>query len=387
MFIPNILFAQVGAWDDAPKKLVDLYKSAYKKARNNDIQKAINDLTIAIEIDSNYRAAYSFRGQLYRRINENSNALLDYSKALQISDYNYFTTIKDIGYIRFDLKDYDESFKIFNDLEKRGVDIGVKYMKAISAYYLEDYEMAIEGFNNSILFDHQEGNWLGEEGETKACYYRANSKLKLKKHEEAIKDYNIVISRNKSPFYDISHYERGLAKKSLNIPYVTDFYKSCELGYSIACFTDSSKKDVIKLPKPATVLRIPLKKLKKKITYNSKNDSYKFKNLILKTDDQEDGWLSIIIKASSISNIHKVVRITINNFCVLPILNIEYKDGKGINHEIWNDESKGYWDSFESDHSISTILLDFNEIEYIEIYEDECGVEPIDLVFECFPIE
>ena len=184
-----------------------------KLARNNDIQKAINDLTIAIEIDSNYRAAYSFRGQLYRRIKKNSNGLLDYSKAIEISDYNYFRTIKDIGYIRFDLKDCDESFKIFNDLEKKVVDIGVKYMKVISAYYLEDYEMAIEGLNNSILFDHQEGNWLGEEGETKACYYRANSKLKLKKYEEAIKDYDIVISRNKSPFYDKSHYEKKKKKK------------------------------------------------------------------------------------------------------------------------------------------------------------------------------
>ena len=34
---------------------------------------------------------------------------------------------------------------------------------------------------------------------------------------------------------------------------------------------------------------------------------YKLKGLILKTDDQEDGWHPIAIKASLISNIHKVV--------------------------------------------------------------------------------
>ena len=182
IFISSTLFSQKERWDNAPKVLVDLYKSAYEKYIKNDIQESINDLTIAIKIDSNYRSAYAFRGQLYKDQKLYSKAFLDYSKALEISDYNSLSTLKDIGYIKFELQEYDESFKIFNKLEKGGVDVGTKYMKAISAYYLEDYKTAIEGFNKSIIFDHQEGNWLGYKGETKACYYRANSKLKLNKY-------------------------------------------------------------------------------------------------------------------------------------------------------------------------------------------------------------
>lgn len=384
--IPNSLISQIGAWDDAPKELVDLYSLAYEKSRNNETKQAIDVLTNAIAIDSNYRAAYALRGGLYRKIKDDKNALLDFSKALEIGDYNSFRTIGDIGYLRFDLKEYAASFEIFNKLEKGGVDIGVKYMKAISAYYLEEYEIAIQGFNNSILFHHNEGNWLGEEGETKACYYRANSKLKLNKYEEAIKDYDIVISRAYSPFYALAHYERGLAKKSLNKPFVSDFYKSCELGYGIACFVDSSKEVAIKLPKPTSVWKTSVKKLIKKSTYDSENDNYEYKGLILKIEEEEiEHIYSLELKASSISNTHKVVRLTSNNACIVPIFSTIYnKDGKFINHEILNHEYD--WEQ-DSDRRCSITLLNFNEIEYIKIHEDECGLYNTDIVIECFTIE
>ena len=118
--IPNSLISQIGAWDDAPKELVDLYSLAYEKSRNNETKQAIDVLTNAIAIDSNYRAAYAFRGGLYRKIKDDKNALLDFSKALEIGDYNSFRTIGDIGYLRFDLKEYAASFEIFNKLEKGG---------------------------------------------------------------------------------------------------------------------------------------------------------------------------------------------------------------------------------------------------------------------------
>ena len=300
IFISTSLFSQKNRWDNASKELVDLYKSAYEKNRKNEIQEAINDLTKAIEIDSNYRSAYTFRGQLYKGQKLYSKAFLDYSKALEISDFNSFSTLKDIGYIRFELEEYDESFKIFNKLEKKdGVDIGTKYMRAISAYYLEDYETAIEGFNKSIIFDHQEGNWLGYKGETKACYYRANSKLKLNKYEEAIKDYNLVISREKSPYKSKAYYERGFAKKQLNLTYQIDFYKSCELGYEIACYRDSSRISKIKLPDPDNILKISFKKLFKKATYSYEDNIYQYKGLVLKIEKEQfdDGWIpSIKIK-------------------------------------------------------------------------------------------
>ena len=387
IFISSSLFSQKNRWDNASKELVDLYKSAYEKYRKNEIQEAINDLTNAIEIDSNYRSAYAFRGQLYKVQKLYSKAFLDYSKALEISNYNSFSTLKDIGYIRFELEEYDESFKIFNKLEKKdGVDIGTKYMRAISAYYLEDYETAIEGFNKSIIFDHQEGNWLGYKGETKACYYRANSKLKLNKYEEAIKDYNLVISREKSPYKDKAYYERGFAKKQLNLPYQIDFYKSCELGYEIACYRDSSRISKIKLPDPDNILKISFKKLFKKAIYSNKDNTYQYKGLVLKIHKEQfdDGWIpSIEIKASSITSIYEIVRFTVKNACIPSIITTENKNGIfGGNSLLIENDPDIYGDEITY-----LTLLNFNEIKYIEIYEDECGIDNIDLIIEFFNSE
>ena len=383
IFISSTLFSQKERWDNAPKVLVDLYKSAYEKYIKNDIQESINDLTIAIKIDSNYRSAYAFRGQLYKGQKLYSKAFLDYSKALEISDYNSLSTLKDIGYIKFELQEYDESFKIFNKLEKGGVDVGTKYMKAISAYYLEDYKTAIEGFNKSIIFDHQEGNWLGYKGETKACYYRANSKLKLNKYQEAIKDYNLVISREESPFHDKSYYERGFAKKNLNLPYEIDFYKSCELGYEIACYQNSSRISKIKLPDPDNILKISFKKLFKKAIYSYEDNIYQYKDLVLKIDkDQFDGGeaQSLKIKASSITSKYEIVRFTVKNACVPSIITTENKNGIYRQNSLLIENDPDFY----GDEITYLTLLNFNQIEYIQIYEDECGITDIDLIIEFF---
>ena len=383
IFISSTLFSQKERWDNAPKVLVDLYKSAYEKYIKNDIQESINDLTIAIKIDSNYRSAYAFRGQLYKDQKLYSKAFLDYSKALEISDYNSLSTLKDIGYIKFELQEYDESFKIFNKLEKGGVDVGTKYMKAISAYYLEDYKTAIEGFNKSIIFDHQEGNWLGYKGETKACYFRANSKLKLNKYQEAIKDYNLVISREESPFHDKSYYERGFAKKNLNLPYEIDFYKSCELGYEIACYQNSSRISKIKLPDPDNILKISFKKLFKKAIYSYEDNIYQYKDLVLKIDkDQFDGGeaQSLKIKASSITSKYEIVRFTVKNACVPSIITTENKNGIYRQNSLLIENDPDFY----GDEITYLTLLNFNQIEYIQIYEDECGITDIDLIIEFF---
>ena len=124
----------------------------------------------------------------------------------------------------------------------------------------------------------------------------------------------------------------------------------------------------------------------KKSTYNSENDSYEYKGLILKIEEEEiEHIYSLELKASSISNTHKVVRLTSNNACIVPIFSTIYnKDGTFINHEILNHEYD--WEQ-DSDRTCSITLLNFNEIEYIKIYEDECGLYNTDIVIECFTIE
>ena len=330
---------------------------------------------------------HTLLGSVIQRPKLYSKAFLDYSKALEISDYNSFKTLKDIGHIRFELKEYDESFKIFDMLEKMdGLDIGTNYMRAISAYYLGDYETAVEGLNKSIIFDHQEGNWLGYDGETKACYFRANSKLKLNKYIEAIMDYNLVISRRDSPYHDKSYYNRGLAKKQLNLPYQIDFYKSCELGYEIACYQDSSRNSKIKLPDPENILKISFEKLFKKAIYSYEDDIYQYEGLVLKIEKEQfdDGWIqSLEIKASSITSKYKIVRFTVKNACIPSIITTKNKIGIYRKNSLLIENDPEIY----GDETTCLTILNFNEIEYIKFYEDECGIRNIDLIIEFFNIE
>jgi tetratricopeptide (TPR) repeat protein len=403
LFFSSALFSQKEAWNDVPKQLLELYNSAHKKSKINDYLGAINDLTNAINIDSNYRAAYVFRGNMYKNQKDYGKALLDYSKSMEISDYNSFRTLAAIGYVNFELKDYSESFRIFSDIERGGVDVGMKYMKAISAYHLKEYEIAIEWFDKSILWHHNEGNWLGELGELKACYYRANSKLKLKKYLEAITDYDIVISRfgnsttlngNNRDFklYDIAHYERGVAKEKLNLPYLADYYKSCELGYEKSCFLDSSRKVKIDLPSPESVLKLSFERLIKKGNYNLESQTCRYKNFAVKIDSQEYNKkfiTSVEIKASVITSKYNVVKFHVKNACVPPWFILILKNGNQVERKGSNQgiiTTGGSYD-FSEYYSSKMTLLNFNEVESIQIYEDECGLDSIELEIECFSID
>ena len=266
------------------------------------------------------------------------------------------------------------------------------YIKAISEYFDGEYELAIEGFNNSILFDFQEVDSIDVDGginplykpvrdlqrqETIAFYYRANSKLKLKKYEEAIMDYNIVISRNDSlnyfqghtvgyqtgeeqPHQDAAYYGRGLAKKNLKLPYEIDFYKSCEMGYKLACYKDSSKENKIKLPEADDFLKISFT-----------NQIFEAENLIFDEIPYHFSYY-LEIKASSITSKYEIVRFTIKNTCLTPNFVTKYYNGKYMHQSVKNE------------NSISITLLNFNKIDYIQIYENECGIDNMDLIIEFF---
>jgi tetratricopeptide (TPR) repeat protein len=383
------VFAQTESWDNAPKELVGLYNSACAKCKAGDTLSAISDLTKSIQLDSNYRAAYAFRGELYRNQKNYQTALLDFKKALAISDYNSFRTEESIGRLKFDTKEYASSYKIYADLVKRdSVDIAVKYYKALSAYYLKDYSVALSELNNAILFQSSEGNNLGFEVETKAYYYRAQSKLKLKQFAEAIEDYELVISRNPPRFTSLAHYEIGLAKQGLNLSYLGDFYRACEMGVEKACYLDSAKKVKTQLPLAQSSLSIDFDQALKKATLNAEDNFFEFKKTIMEKKEFEDfeSASSIKIKASSISREHNVVKFSFENecYCVAPIFSVKSTNGRFIEQVLSTKEKNS---KRESCARMSTItLLNFDEIEYIEIYEEECGLRDVKMLVEFYTL-
>lgn len=383
------VFGQTESWNNAPKELVDLYNSAYSKCRTGDTLGAITDLTKSIQLDSNYRAAYAFRGEIFRCQKNYQIALLDFKKALAISDYNSFRTEESIGRLKFDAKEYTSSYSIYTDLVKRdSVDIAVKYYKALSAYYLKDYSVALSELNSAIRFQSSEGNNLGFERETKAYYYRAHSKLKLKQYTEAIEDYDLVIDRNSPSFAALAHYELGLAKQSLNLSYLGYFYRACEMGVKNACYLDSAKKVKTQLPSAQSSLNIDFEQVLKNATLNAEDNSFEYKNLVLKIKNYEDieRASSIEIKASSISREHDIVKFYFETecYCIAPVFSIKYKNGKFIEQVLSTKEKKP---KRKSCSRMSTItLLNFNKIEDIKIYEEECGVKHVKLFVEFYSL-
>ena len=140
------------------------------------------------------------------------------------------------------------------------------------------------------------------------------------------------------------------------------------------------------MPDPDNILKISFKKLFKKATYSYEDNIYQYKGLVLKIEKEQfdDGWIpSIKIKASSITSKYEIVRFTVKNACVPSIITTENKNGiYGGNSLLIENDPDIYGDEITY-----LTLLNFNEIKYIEIYEDECGIDNIDLIIEFFNSE
>lgn len=388
------LQAQKEAWDSAPQKLTTLYSAAHIEHRKGNFSGAVDALTKAINLDSNYRAAFAFRADIYRKLGEYERALENYSRSLKISDYNCFRTFTSMGYIEFELKHYAKSFELFDALEKEGVDVGVKYMKGVSAYKLRKYKVAIKSFDKCINFPQGEANRLSELEQASAYYYRGDSKRMLGLHVEAVPDYDIVILRmmksqsmtnKKSQVYANAYYERGLSKKSLKRPYVADFYKACELGLEEACFLDPARSLKTSLGDPESVTKVSLGKCFKKGVYDSASQSIKYKNTALKVDSQQykDNFIyEVIINASELRNQHKTVRFNFDGACVPVRFWVKYKGDKYTQKRLLSKEVKGKSKGWYTKSTLT--LFDFDEIEYFKIIEDECGLGPVKLEMEFF---
>ena len=70
-----------------------LFNSAYDKAQKGDINDAINDLNLAIDIDNSFAEAYYNRG-LLKLLIEDISAIADLSKAGELGIYSAYNIIK-----------------------------------------------------------------------------------------------------------------------------------------------------------------------------------------------------------------------------------------------------------------------------------------------------
>lgn len=399
-----IVFRSFGIF--AQTSAVDFYNAAEDKVKLGFVSEAISDYTQAIELDSSYADAYQSRGFLLERINDDSGAMADYTTYIALEPTNSFRVLSALGKIKYSLKDYSESLKIFTECVARdGVDIGLKYWKAMSAYHLKDYKSAIASFNQAIQFNHNEGNWLGYKGETEAMYYRGNAKLNLNDLDEAIQDYSLIIARDSlqiamkysssvSQFTPLAYYKRGLAKGIAELPFSSDYKKACYYGIEEACeaylafalnHPSEANKEIIKKNKKKLrkkSFRLCFKDFAEESTFIPISSFFDYKGLRIKWNDydqfyeEEDIAYSCKIQASSIPIRGNTIKLTLISTCTScpPKVSFEYKDGRLEEQEISTKERRSV--------DVHTLTCDNpNTIKYIHLAEEECGIV-FDMIFE-----
>jgi tetratricopeptide (TPR) repeat protein len=101
----------------------------------NICEEAINQFSMAIDLDSNYRSAYEKRGYCYLELGVLDLALDNYLKALSIDEDAYIYCI--IGYTYSLLEDYEEAIIAF----EAGIALDEEGNYPWCVIYLEDAKL------------------------------------------------------------------------------------------------------------------------------------------------------------------------------------------------------------------------------------------------------
>jgi len=189
-------------------KLYNSRGKAYAKegddTGNSDYDnKAIEDYTIAIQLDPNYMEPYYNRGMTFFNIGDENNAIEDLTKAIQLDPNDadiyyargivFFTGIRDCTLA---IADFDQVIKI-------NPNYMLAYYKRGNAYRInENYDMAIADYNRVIKLDPNNANIYKDRGDV----YQKKGEIK-----KAIADYDKAIKIN--PNYADAYLFRGMVNE------------------------------------------------------------------------------------------------------------------------------------------------------------------------------
>ena len=145
-------------YNDAEKagyKTVDLYfhrGAAYISIGNYN--KATKDLSKAIDIEPENAELYFYRGYAYTEMDKSEKAMADYSSAI-IHDPGFAEAYYNRGAVKIDLGLLNEGGEDLEEAQRIGGDnlMDVGFNLAIIAYEKEEYEKAIELFENLLETD------------------------------------------------------------------------------------------------------------------------------------------------------------------------------------------------------------------------------------------
>lgn len=166
--------------------VVEEAESAYNQQQYESALELINK---AIEQEPHNPFAYNTRGNIYAALNQFDEAKIDYDQAIAL-DPGLAEPYYNRGRLSRSLKNYENAIA---DLEKaislNSVEFSYRAYGNIGLihYEMNDYEAALEAFNNSISTNY--------ENRADIYYFRGKTYTALEDYEAAIADYQAAIDR------------------------------------------------------------------------------------------------------------------------------------------------------------------------------------------------
>jgi len=130
------------------------YDKAMKLFETKDYDKAIIELTKAIEQNSSYSEAYEKRGECYYNLKTYSKAVLDFSEAIKLdkTNANAFNNRANSYYYQ---KNYDNAIDDYSRVIQILPDSSVAYINRGNTYYfqLKEYNKAVQDYEKALNLD------------------------------------------------------------------------------------------------------------------------------------------------------------------------------------------------------------------------------------------
>jgi serine/threonine protein kinase len=211
-----------------------------EKARQGDLQGAIADYTLAIQLDPQNGRAYSQRGSARYKSGDWAGAVEDFTQAIQLTgDARAYVNR---GIARYRLGDYEGAVADYTHALHLNPNWAVAYYNRGNAYRqleqnqkaIEDYSRALElnpeevraYFNRGVVRGHL-GDAQGavadfseviqrDPQDVEAYFNRGVARAQLLDFQGAIEDYTQALQRD--PAHSKAYYHRGLARQALGDP-------------------------------------------------------------------------------------------------------------------------------------------------------------------------
>jgi tetratricopeptide (TPR) repeat protein len=197
--------------------------NSYRKLRRN--QEAIADLTRAIELDAQLDMAWNSRGVVYMALDQPAKALADFAKALELDPADA-TRWNNYGAALGKLGQHEKSLLTLN----KAIDLDAKHAaawgnRAVAHMNLRQPEKAMADFARALELAPRD-----------AMYWRSRAvaHAQLGQHLQAVEDYSRAIQRNSNHAQTWNNRGKAFGKLGQHDKALADFSKAIELDPNFA---------------------------------------------------------------------------------------------------------------------------------------------------------